>query len=76
MLTEPQGRFSEAGFLGPRYKPFSTGGDPNQTPFVVEGIVAKGISDERQRSRRELLHTLDSLGKAMPGNPATKNVSV
>ena len=69
VLTQPQGRFSEAGFLGPRYKPFATGGDPSRTPFVVEGIVAKGISDERQRRRRELLHTLDSLGKAMPENP-------
>ena len=28
VLTEPQGRFSEVGFLGPRYKPFATGGDP------------------------------------------------
>ena len=28
VLTEPQGRFSEAGFLGNRYKPFATGGDP------------------------------------------------
>ncbi|MDP2897450.1 MAG: DUF1501 domain-containing protein [bacterium] len=69
VLTQPQGRFSEAGFLGPRYKPFATGGDPNQTPFAVEGIVARGISDDRQRSRRELLHDLDSLGKAMPKNP-------
>jgi hypothetical protein len=68
VITQPQGRFSEAGFLGQRYKPFATGGDPRQTPFVVEGIVAKGISDNRQRSRRKLLHTLDSLGKAMPGN--------
>ena len=69
VLTQPQGRFSEAGFLGPRYKPFATGGDPNRTPFAVEGIVAKGISDQRQRSRRQLLHNLDSLGKAMPDNP-------
>jgi len=69
VLTQPQGRFSEAGFLGPRYKPFATGGNPNQNPFTVEGIVAKGISDERQRRRRELLHALDSLGKAMPDNP-------
>ena len=68
VLTQPQGRFSEAGFLGPRYKPFATGGDPNRTPFAVEGIVAKGISDQRQRSRRQLLHNLDSLGKAMPDN--------
>ncbi len=69
VLTEPQGRFSEAGFLGQRYKPFATGGDPNRQRFVVEGIVAQGISDQRQRDRRKLLHTLDSLGKAMPDNP-------
>ena len=69
VLTQPQGRFSEAGFLGQQYKPFATGGDPNRSPFAVEGIVARGISDDHQRSRRELLHTLDSLGKAMPKNP-------
>lgn len=69
VLTSPQGRFSEAGFLGPRYKPFATGGDPNRDPFVVEGVVVEGVSDERQRSRRELLHALDGLGMAMPGNP-------
>jgi len=68
VLTQPQGRFSEAGFLGQRYKPFATSGDPNKNPFVVEGIVAKGITDERQRSRRQLMHNLDSLGKAMAGN--------
>ena len=69
VLTTPQGRFSEAGFLGQRYKPFATGGDPNRKPFAVEGIVAQGISDERQHGRRELLHALDSLGKAMPAAP-------
>lgn len=74
VLTQPQGRFSEAGFLGPRYKPFATGGDPKQTPFVVEGIVTKGISDNRQRSRRKLLHTLDSLGMACPENPHFKRL--
>jgi hypothetical protein len=69
VLTTPQGRFSEAGFLGQQYKPFATGGDPNQKVFAVEGIVAEGISDQRQRRRRELLHRLDSLGPAMPDNP-------
>ena len=53
VLTQPQGRFSEAGFLGPRYKPFATGGDPAQARFAVEGVVAQGISDERQQDRRE-----------------------
>ncbi len=69
VITRPQGRFSEAGFLGPRYKPFATGGNPNEDPFVVEGVVVEGVSDKRQRSRRELLHALDGLGMAMPGNP-------
>jgi len=69
VLTEPQGRFDESGFLGQRYKPFATGGDPAKQPFVVEGVIAEGISDERQQARRELLHSLDSLGKAMPTDP-------
>ena len=69
VLTRPQGRFSEAGFLGQRYKPFATGGDPNRDPFAVEGLVLEGVPDQRQRSRRDLLHALDSLGRTMAGNP-------
>lgn len=69
VLTESQGRFSEEGFLGPRYKPFVTGGDPSQNVFAVEGIVAAGLTDKRQRDRRELLHSLDTLGRAMPDDP-------
>ncbi len=64
VLTELQGRFSEAGFLGNRYKPFATGGDPAQTRFAVEGVVAQGITDERQKKRRELLHNLNTLEMA------------
>jgi len=69
VITEPQGRFSEAGFLGARYKPFATGGDPGQARFAVEGVVAQGISEQRQRDRRDLLHKLDTLQHAMPGDP-------
>jgi hypothetical protein len=72
VLTQPQGRFSEAGFLGTRYKPFATGGDPAQSRFAVEGVVAQGISDQQQRSRRELLHKVDTLGQAMKDNGALK----
>ena len=63
MLTEPQGRFSEAGFLGARYKPFATGGDPAQARFAVEGVVAQGITDQRQQDRREYLHKLNTLAQ-------------
>lgn len=75
VLTEPQGRFSEAGFLGPRYKPFATGGDPRQQRFAVEGVVAPGISDQRQHKRRELLRRLDTLGHAMTGDPQLEALS-
>jgi hypothetical protein len=30
VLTQPQGRFSESGFLGERHCPYATGGDPVQ----------------------------------------------
>ena len=68
VLTQPQGRFSEAGFLGPRYQPFATGGDPAQARFVVEGVVAQNISDHRQRSRRELLRQLNTIGPLTSAN--------
>jgi len=68
VVTEPQGRFSEAGFLGTRYKPFATGGDPARTPFVVEGVVAQGVSEKRQKDRREFLHKLNTLQREMEGN--------
>ena len=74
VLTEPQGRFSEAGFLGGKYKPFATGGDPGKPKFEVEGIVAPGVTDQRQKNRRELLHQLNTLGKIMPGDATLKTL--
>ncbi len=69
VLTQPQGRFSEAGFLGARYKPFATGGDPGQKQFVVEGVVAEGISEQRQAARRGLLGKLNTLAHALKTDP-------
>ncbi len=69
VLTEALGRFSEAGFLGSKYKPFATGGDPGQRRFMVEGVVAEGISDERQRGRRDFLDRLGTLSRAAAGDP-------
>ncbi len=69
VVTQQQGRFSEAGFLGTRFKPFATGGDPGRVPFVVEGVVAQGISEQRQKDRRDFLGKLNSLAQAMPGDP-------
>jgi hypothetical protein len=69
VLTTPQGRFSEAGFLGSKYSPFVTGGDPAQQRFAVEGVVAQGITDERQQARRDLLHAVDTLDNTLPDDP-------
>jgi acetyl esterase/lipase len=69
VLTRAQGRFSEEGFLGPKYKPFATGGDPNAARFEVEGVVARGITDDRQIARRKLLDRMDTMGKVMSSSP-------
>lgn len=69
VVTTPQGRFSESGFLGARYKPFATGGDPARTPFIVEGVVAQGITDGRQQRRRELRQQLNTLEHVLVGDP-------
>jgi len=68
VLTQPQGRFSEAGFLGSNYKPFATGGDPNGARFVVEGLFGQA-TEEQIRDRRALLQRMGSLPRAVPGNP-------
>jgi hypothetical protein len=73
VITRPQGRFSEAGFLGNRYKPFATGGNPARTPFAVEGVIAPGISRERQQSRRQLLGKLNTLAKALKDDPSIQD---
>lgn len=69
VLTQPQGRFSEEGFLGPKLKPFATGGDPNAARFEVEGVVSRGITDARQEARRELLNRMNTMGGSMSAHP-------
>jgi hypothetical protein len=69
VLTRAQGRFSEEGFLGPKFKPFATGSDPNATRFEVEGVIARSISDDRQKARRELLGKMNTMGGEMGASP-------
>lgn len=69
VLTQPQGRFSEEGFLGPKLKPFATGGDPNAQRFEVEGVVSRGIPESRQKARRDLSARLDTFGQALSHHP-------
>jgi uncharacterized protein (DUF1501 family) len=69
VLTQPQGRFSEEGFLGPRLKPFATGGDPNAARFEVEGVSIKGMTEDRQKARSVLREKLNTMGDAMRASP-------
>lgn len=68
VLTQPQGRFSEAGFLGNRYKPFATGGDPAAPRFAVEGLVGQ-LTESQMRERRDLMNSLGTLPRAAPADP-------
>lgn len=72
VLTKPQGRFSEEGFLGAKLKPFATGGDPNASRFEVEGIVSRHVNDARQAARRDLSANLDALRRAAGDDPAIR----
>lgn len=69
VLTEPQGRFSEAGFLGTRFKPFATGGDPGAARFAVEGIVSTSVTEDHQKRRRDLLGRLNTLANVLDDDP-------
>ena len=69
VMLRAAGRFSEEGFLGPAYKPFATGGDPNADRFEVQGIVNRGINDGRQKARRELLDEINLLGYGLADIP-------
>ena len=69
VMLQAAGRFSEEGFLGPAYKPFATGGDPNADRFEVQGIVNRGINDTRQRARRELVDKINTMGYGLAEVP-------
>jgi len=69
VMLEAAGRFSEEGFLGPAYKPFATGGDPNAARFEVQGIVNRGIDDGRQKARRELVDKINHMGYGLAEAP-------
>lgn len=74
VMLRAAGRFSEEGFLGPAYKPFATGGNPNADRFEVQGIVNRGIDDSRQRARRDLLDKVNLLGYGLSEVPEMAEV--
>jgi hypothetical protein len=69
VMLQAAGRFSEEGFLGPAYKPFATGGDPNADRFEVQGIVNRGVNEGRQKARRDLLDKVNLMGNGLAEAP-------
>lgn len=68
-LTSNKGRFSECGFLGERYAPFATGGNPTAPKFQVDGYTpAGGLSQAAIERRFEFAKNLDSFGKQYAGH--------
>ena len=65
VLTQLQGRFSEVGFLPSRCKPFATGGDPAQARFIVEGIVAQGVTDAATARPTRVAPQAETFGRLM-----------
>lgn len=70
-LTTGKGRFSECGFLGDRYSPFATGGNPAAADFRVDGFTPPGgLTPEAQERRLRLAAQLDLLGEELePSHP-------
>lgn len=72
VIAESQGRFSEEGFLGPRYRPFITGGDPSRPVFEVEGLVSSGVGEKAIAERKKLLGSLDTMTRHRAADPAIR----
>ena len=73
-LTTAKGRFSECGFLGERFSPFATGGNPAAAKFQVDGYTAAGgASAEDMKRRFALLDELDTFGKTAEGTSAMRD---
>ncbi len=73
VVSNPLGRFSEAGFLGSASKAFATGGDPNRKGFSIGGLSAGGKSSRTQQ-RRVLLTAFDGFARKLEDNPQLKQV--
>ena len=69
-LTINKGRFSENGFLGDRYRPLATGGNPAASRFVVDGFVPPGDASPKDiKKRQDFARELDILGADNPDHP-------
>lgn len=75
-LPSTSKRFNAGGFLGPKYKPFVTGGNPAQSDFTVEGLNTHYHSSAHLQDKKTLLRDLDSFSKEMDSYSKVNELSV
>lgn len=64
-VTNPLGRFSEAGFLGSAYKAFATGGNPNSDNFNIGGMDTSEARITRMQRRKDILAAFDTFQREL-----------
>ena len=69
-LTTNKGRFYECGFLGDKYAPFPTRGNPAASKFLVDSYTpAGGMTKEDMEKRFSLLDDLDAFAQIQANHP-------
>lgn len=69
-LTTTKGRFSECGFLGDKYSPFATSGNPAAKTFQVDGYTpVGGVTAAQMRAKFDFLDDLDDFAPEQKNHP-------
>ena len=69
-LTTAKGRFSECGFLGDKYSPFATSGNPASSRFQVDGYTpVGGVTPAQMRAKFDFLEQLEDLSPEHKDHP-------
>jgi hypothetical protein len=72
-VTQPLGRFSEAGFLGSAYKAFATGGNPNSDKASGGGLGGNTKPAQTQQ-RRAMVAAFDGFARQHQSEPQLKEM--
>lgn len=74
-LTDQRFQFTEAGFLGPEYAPYATGGDPSWPNFNAGLCLPAGVTPQRAQQSATLLAALDALGGKSPSDEELRRIA-
>lgn len=74
-ITAASTRFNEAGFLPSYYKPYDTGGNPDDQKFNVDGIVSSRINNSILSRRENMIKAVDALSEEISVNAEIRNLN-